>query len=176
VQGCKTSIIPYPEDFLTMKFIGPSTDDNNDIMLIYSTGQNANGPFRIAYYQNYNTVEMQYPTGKWEIIEKVYKNANYATSEGISVGSSKKDVVKAYKKYGLQEYKIGKITHINVRSLDILLGDVTFADTFLYVDNHNAFSDSYPGVNYWNGSGAFIFIINTGNVVERILSYSPTAG
>ena len=159
-----------------MKLIDPSTENSGDQPIINASGRDANGPYRIASYKNYNTFEMQYPTGNWEIVDKVYKNANYVTSEGISVGSSKKDVVNAYKKYGLVEYKITKITNINVRSLDLLIKGVDLADTFLYVDNHNAFSDSYPGVNYWGGSGAFIFIINTGNVVERILSYSPTAG
>jgi hypothetical protein len=119
---------------------------------------------------------MQYPTGNWSILQTVYINANYATSEGISVGSSKKDVMNAYQKYDLHEYKISKIATMNVLSLDLLIKGVNLADTFLYVDNHNVFNESYHGIDYWGGLGAYIFIINQGNVVGRILSFAPTAG
>lgn len=83
-------MIAYPEDFLTLHCISPSNDNAEDTLLIYANGQNANGPFRIAHYHDFDTFEEEYPPGDWKAIQTVYKNANYVTSEGISVGSSKK--------------------------------------------------------------------------------------
>ncbi len=159
-----------------MRCVNPSNDNAEDTPLVYANGQNANGPFRIVYYHDFDTSELQYPSGDWTVTQKVYKNANYVTSEGISVGSSKKDVVAAYQKYGLQEYNISKITSMNLHSLDIALKGIELADTFLYVDNHNIFNDSYRGTDYWGGLGAILFILDHNNVVAKIVRVDPTSG
>jgi len=175
-QSREVGMIAYPEDFLTLHCISPSNDNVEDTLLIYANGQNANGPFRIAHYHDFDTFEEEYPPGDWKAIQTVYKNANYVTSEGISVGSSKKNVVAAYQKYGYQEYSISKITSMNLRSLDIVLQGIDLADTFLYVDNHNVFNDSYQGTDYWGGLGAIIFILDQNNVVVKIVRVEPTSG
>ena len=169
----ETGTIAYPSDFFTMRCINP-TNDNTPF--VYANGQNANGPFRIAYYHDFDTFEEQYPTGEWTVLQTVYKNANYVTSEGISVGSSKKEVFAAYKKYGIKEYKISKITSVNLRSLDIALQGIELADTFLYEDNRSIFSSSYQGTDYWGGLGAFIFILDQNDVVVKIAKVAPTSG
>lgn len=175
LQSREAGMIVYPKDFLTMSCINPSNDNVDDAPFIYANGQNANGPFRIVYYRDFDTFEEQYPPGDWTVLQKVYKNANYITSEGISVGSSKKNVVEAYQKYGLQEYNISKITSMNLRSLDIVLMGIDLSDTFLYVDNHNVFNDSYQGTDYWGGLGAIIFIMDQNNVVVKIVRAAPTS-
>lgn len=176
LQSREAAMIAYPEDFLTMRCINPSNDNAGDTPFVYANGQNADGPFRIAYYHDFDTFELQYPSGDWTVLQTVYKNANYVTSEEISVGSDKKNVVAAYQKYGLQEYNISKITSMNLRSLDIVLQGIDLADTFLYVDNHNIFNDSYPGTDYWGGLEAIIFILDQNNVVVKIVEAAPTSG
>ncbi len=176
LQSREAGMIEYPKDFLTMRCINPSNDNAEDTLFVYANGQNANGPFRIAYYRDFDTFELQDPSGDWTVLQTVYKDANYVTSEGISVGSSKKNVVAAYQKYGLQEYNISKKTSMNLRSLDIVLQGIDLADTFLYVDNHNIFSDSYQGTDYWGGLEAIIFILDRNNVVEKIVEVAPTSG
>ncbi len=114
LQSREAGLTEYPKDFLTMRCINPSNDNTEDTPLIYANGQNANGPFRIARYHDFYTFEEEYPPGDWNTIQKVYKNANYVTSEGISVGSSKENAVVAYQKYGLEEYNISKITSMNL--------------------------------------------------------------
>ena len=156
-----------------MRCINPYNDNTP---FVYANGQNANGPFRIAYYHDFDTFEEQYPTGEWTVLQTVYKNANYVTSEGISVGSSKKEVFAAYKKYGIKEYKISKITSVNLRSLDIALQGIELADTFLYVDNRSIFSSSYQGTDYWGGLGAIIVILDQNDVVVKIAKVAPTSG
>lgn len=159
-----------------MRCIDPSNDNAEDTPFVYANGQNANGPFRIAHYRDFDTFEEQIPSGDWTVIQKVYKNVNYVTSEGISLGSSKKNVVAAYQKYGLQEYNISKITSMNLRSLDIVLQGIDLADTFLYVDNHSIFNDSYQGTDYWGGIEAIIFILDQNNEVVKIVKVAPTSG
>ncbi len=176
LQSREAGMIAYPKDFLTMRCINPSNDNAEDTLFVYANGQNANGPFRIAYYRDFDTFELQDPSGDWTVLQTVYKDANYVTSEGISVGSIKKNVVAAYQKYGLQEYNISKITSMNLRSLDIVLQGIDLADTFLYVDNHNIFNDSYQGTDYWGGLEAIIFILDRNNVVEKIVEVAPTSG
>ena len=176
LQSREAGMLAYPKDFLTMRCINPSDDNAEDTPLVYANGQNANGPFRIVHYRDFDTFEEQYPSGDWTVTQKVYKNADYVTSEGISVGSSKKNVVEAYQKYSLQEYHISKITSMNLRSLDIVLQGIDLADTFLYVDNHNVFNDSYQGTDYWGGLGAIIFILDQNNVVVKIVEVAPTSG
>lgn len=176
LQSREAGMIAYPKDFLTMRCINPSNDNAEDTLFVYANGKNANGPFRIAYYRDFDTFELQYPSGDWTVLQKVYKDANYVTSEGISVGSSKKNVEAAYQKYGLQEYNISKITSMNLRSLDIALQGIDLAGTFLYVDNHNIFNDSYQGTDYWGGLEAIIFILDRNNVVVKIVGVAPTSG
>jgi len=176
IHSSKPMMVAYPEDFLTMRCEDPLNNDAKYAPLVYASGQNSNGPFRIVYHHDYDTFEQQDPSGNWGVVQTVYKDANYVTSEGIAVGSSKKAVIAAYSKYGFQEYNIRQIATMNVRSLDMLIKGVDLANTFLYVDNHNIFSDSYPGTDYWGGLGAFIFIIDQNNTVEKILSFAPTAG
>lgn len=176
LQSREAGMIAYPEDFLTMRCINPSNDNAEDTPLIYANGQNANGPFRVVYYHNFDTFEEQYPSGDWSVSQTVYKDADYVTSEGIAVGSSKKNVVTAYQKYGFQEYNISKITSMNLRSLDIVLKGIDLADTFLYVDNHNIFNGSYQGTDYWGGLGAILFILDQNNVVVKIVRVDPTSG
>lgn len=176
LQRRDVGMIVYPRDFLTMRCINPSNDNAEDTPFVYAKGQNANGTFRIAYYRNFDTFELQYPSGDWTVLQTVYKDANYLTSEGICVGSSKKDVVGAYQKYGLKEYNISKITSMNLSSLDIVLQGIDLADTFLYVDNHNVFNDSYQGTDYWGGLGAIIFILDQNNVVVKVVEAAPTSG
>lgn len=65
---------------------------------------------------------------------------------------------------------------MNLRSLDIVLQGIDLADTFLYVDNHNVFNDSYQGTDYWGGLGAIIFILDQNNVVVKIVRVEPTSG
>ena len=176
LQSREAGMLAYPKDFLTMRCINPSNDNAEDTPFVYANGQNANGPFRIAYYRDFDTFELQYPSGDWSVSQMVYKNANYVTSEGISVGLSKKNVVAAYQKYGLQEYNISRITSMNLRSLDIVLQGIDLADTFLYVDNHNVFNDSYQGTDYWGGLGAILFILDHNNMVVEIVRVDPTSG
>jgi len=166
----------YPKDFLEMRYINPSKDNAGDSLFVYASGQNANGSFRIAYYRDFDTFELQYPSGEWAAIQTVYKDADYVTGEGISVGSGKKDVVAVYQKYGLQEYNISKITSMNLWSLDIVLKGIDLADTFLYVDNHNIFDDSYQGTDYWGSLEAIIFILDQDDVVVKIVRVAPTSG
>jgi len=175
-QNREAGMITYPEDFLAMRCINSSNDNAEDTLFVYANGQNANGPFRIVYYSDFDTFELQYLSGEWTVLQTVYKDANYVTSEGIFVGSSKKNVVAAYQRYGLQEYNISKITSMNLCSLDIVLKGIDLADTFLYVDNHNIFNDSYQGTDYWGGLGAIIFIMNQNNVVVKIVRVDPTSG
>lgn len=175
-QSREAGMTAYPKDFLTMRCINPSDDGGEDTPLVYASGQNANGPFRIAYYRDFDTFEEQSPSGDWNVLQTVYKDANYVTSEGISVGSSKENAAAAYQKYGLQEYNISKITSMNLRSLDIVLQGVDLADTFLYVDNQNIFNDSYQGTDYWGGLGAIIFIMDHDNVVAKIVKAAPASG
>lgn len=175
-QSREVGMITYPKDFFTMRYINPSNDNAEDAPFVYANGQSANGPFRIAYYRDFDTFELQYLSGDWTVLQKVYKNENYVTSEGILIGSSKKNVVAAYQKYGLQKYNISKITSMNLRSLDIVLQGLDLADTFLYVDNHNIFNDSYQGMDYWGGLGAIIFILDQNNVVVKIVEIAPTSG
>ena len=104
------------------------------------------------------------------------KSTKYATDEGITVGSRKTDIEAAYKKYGLQEFQMSKITSLGLRTFDIVLMGVDLADTFLYIDNHNVFSESYPGVDYWGGLGAFIFILDHNNLVVKFALITPTSG
>lgn len=176
IQSREAGMITYPKGFLAMRCINPSNDNAEDIPFVYANGQNANGQFRVAYYRDFDTFEEQYPPGDWTALQTVYKNANYVTSEGISVGSSKKNVVAAYQKYGHQELNISKITSMNLRSLDIVLQGTDLADTFLYVDNHNIFNDSYQGTDYWDGLVAIIFILDQNNVVVKIVEVAPTSG
>lgn len=173
-QSREAGMIAYPENFLTMRRVDPS-DDAEDTPFVYADGQNANGPFRIVYYRNFDTFESQEPSGDWTVLQTVYKDANYTTSEGVSVGTGKKDVVAAYQEYGLQEYNVSKITSMNLCSLDIALQGIDLADTFLYVDNHNIFSDSYPGTDYWGGLDAIIFIMDQNDAVAKIVRVAPTA-
>ena len=65
---------------------------------------------------------------------------------------------------------------MNLRSLDIVLQSIDLADTFLYVDNHNIFNDSYQGTDYWGGLGAIIFILDQNNVVVKIVRVDPPSG
>ena len=176
LQSRAAGMIAYPKDFLIMRCINSSNDNAEDTPFVYANGKNANGSFRIVYYRDFNTFELQYQSGDWTVLQRVYKNANYVTSEGISVGLSKKNVLAAYKKYGLQEYNISKITSMNLRSLDIVLQGIDLADTFLYVDNNNIFNDSYQGIDYWGGLGAIIFILDQNNVVVKIVKVAPTSG
>ncbi|NLY17579.1 MAG: hypothetical protein GX045_01160 [Clostridiaceae bacterium] len=132
--------------------------------------------FRIAYYRDFITFESQVTPKEWAAFQTVYINGNYETSEGICVGSRKKNVEKVYKKFGLKEYNMSKIASMNLCSLDIALQGIDLADTFLYVDNSNIFSDSYQGTDYWRGLGAFIFILNKNNEVVKIIKYAPTSG
>jgi hypothetical protein len=176
LQNREAGMAAYPEDFLTMRCIDPSGGNAEDTRLVYASGENADGPFRIAHYRDFDTFELQYPSGDWTALQTVYKDGNYVTSKGISVGSSKKNVVAAYKKYGLQEYNISKITSMNLRSLDIVLQGIDLADTFLYVDNHNIFNNSYPGTDYWGGLEAIIFILDQNNAVAKIVRVAPTSG
>ena len=176
LQSRKAGMLAYPKDFLTMRCLNPSDDNAEDTPFVYANGQNANGPFRIVYYRDFDTFELQYPSGDWTALQTVYKDGNYVTSEGISVGSGKKDVVAAYQKYGLEEYNISKITSMNLRSLDILLQGVDLADTFLYVDNHNIFNNSYQGTDYWGSLEAIIFILDKNNAVVKIVKAAPTSG
>ena len=175
-QNSEAGMIAYPEDFLTMHRTNPSDGNAEDTPLVYANGQNANGPFRIVYYRDFDTFESQDPSGDWTVLQTVYKDVNYVTSEDISVGSRKEKVVTAYRKYGLKEYTISKITGMNLRSLDIALQGIELADTFLYVDNHNIFDDSYPGTDYWGGLEAVIFILDQNNAVAKIVRVAPTSG
>lgn len=176
LQSREVGISAYPKDFLIMHCINPSDDNADDTPFVYAKGQNANGPFRIAYYRDFDTFESQYPSSDWTALQTVYKDANYATSKGISVGSSKKNVVSAYQEYGLKEYSISKITSMNLRSLDIVLQGIDLADTFLYVDNHNIFNNFYQGTDYWGSLEAIIFILDQNDVVVKIVKTAPTAG
>jgi hypothetical protein len=176
LQSRKAGIIAYPKDFLTMRCLNPANDNAEDTPFVYANGQNANGPFRIVYYRDFDTFELKYPSGDWTALQTVYKDGNYVTSIGISVGSGKKDVVAAYKKYGLEEYNISRITSMNLRSLDIVLQGIDPADTFLYVDNHNIFNNSYRGTDYWGSLEAIIFILDRNSVVVKIVKVAPTSG
>ena len=159
-----------------MRSINPSNESAEDTPFVYANGQNANGPFRIVYYRDFDTFELQSPSGDWTITQTVYKNANYATSEGIAVGSNKKTVVAAYRKYGIQEYDIGKITSMNMRSLDLALQGIDLANTFLYLDNQHIYNDSYAGTDYWGGLKAILFILDRNDAVAKIVEVAPTSG
>jgi len=176
LQSQASEVTVYPEDFLAMRYIGTSNDNFEDSQNIYASGNNATGPFRIVNYRDFDTFEMQYPSGDWVVSQKVYKNANYVTSEGISVGSVKKNVIDAYQKYELKEYNISKISTVNLWTLDIVLKGIDLANTYLYVDNQNIFNESYPGTDYWGGLGAYIFILDQNNTVVKIVEYGPTSG
>jgi pimeloyl-ACP methyl ester carboxylesterase len=171
-----TSMTTYPENFLTMRRTNDSKDNNGETPFIYASGQNANGEFRIAYYNDYDSYEIIDTSGEAYAVQTVYKNANYVTSEGVFVGSAKDDVLTAYQKYGLKEYKINRITSMGLNSLDIVILGIDLTDRFLYIDNHNIFNDSYPGHDYWGGLGAIIFILDQDNTVAKIVSYAPTSG
>mgnify|MGYP000857306494 CR=1 FL=1 len=172
----EAAIMAYPNNFLSMRCINPPDDNTEDIPFVYATGQNANGPFRIAYYHDFKRFESQHSPDDWAALQTVYINENYVTSEGICVGSSKKQVEKAYKKYGLKEYNISEITSMNLYSLDIALQGIDLANTFLYVDNSIIFIDSYQGTDYWGGLGAIIFILDKNNEVVKIVKAAPTSG
>lgn len=162
----------YPENFLIMRALDDSDDSEP---FIYASGQNANGGFQIVYYKDYNTFEI-YINSEWVATQIVYNNSNYITSEGISVGSGKMDVISAYKKYGIEEYNLSKITQFGLDSLDIIFMGTVLADTFLYIGNDNIFEVTYTGIDYWGGLGAYIFILDNNDSVVKIISCSPTSG
>ncbi|MCL2351370.1 MAG: hypothetical protein FWC55_02440 [Firmicutes bacterium] len=178
IHSRKTEMIAYPEDFLTIHGKNPSGNDAENEPYVYESGEGADGPFRIVYYNynSYSAYEKLDPYSGWRAINTVYNDDNYVTSEGISVGSNKKDVINAYEKYGLREYNLSKITSLNIWSLDILLHGVDLADTFLYVDNQNVFDAAYPGTDYWGGLGALVFILDQNDRVVKIGEISPTSG
>lgn len=150
-------------------------DDNYSEPFIYANGENANGEFRIAFYRDYKTFEINI-NSKWSTPQTVYINNNYITSEGISVDSKKADVLNAYEKYGIKEYDLSKITQMGLDSLDIVLKGINLSDTFLYVDNSKIFDDSYTGIDYWGGLGAYVFILDSNYTVVKIVSFYPTSG
>lgn len=146
----------YPEDFLTMIY---SKDINSNIVsepFVYANGENANGSYRIAYYDDFDTFELSMSSG-WSATQTVFKNQNFVTSEGISVGSEKKDVINAYEKYEIKECKLSMITQMGLDSLDIALKGINLSDTFIYVDNHNIFDENYTGIDYGGGAWSIYF-------------------
>lgn len=165
----------YPEDFLTMRYI-EDLDDYDDVEpFIYASGKNANGTFRVVFYKDYDTFEIDL-ISEWDATQIVYKNGNYTTSEGISVKSAKSNVLNAYEKYGVEEFKLSKISQMGLDSIDIILKGIDLADTFLYIDNGNVFDEAYTGTDYWGGLGAYIFILDSNDSVIKIVSCCPTSG
>jgi len=66
-----------------MHCIDPFNDNAEDTLFVYANGQNANGPFRIVNYRDFDTFEEQSPSGDWAVLQTVYKDANYVTSEAF---------------------------------------------------------------------------------------------
>ena len=59
-QNSEAVMAVYPKDFLSIRSPNPSDDEAEETPLIYASGEGAHGPFRIVYYNDYDTYEKKY--------------------------------------------------------------------------------------------------------------------
>lgn len=172
--GAKEDNIEYPANYLTMGDEPINYEKLPKPVELYSH-LGADGIIRLLDYGIVEVVSIEYG-GKSHFIETDYKDKKFVTSEGIHVGSQKKEVLSAYKKYGIKEFSPDKLRDYNVRSSIVTLPEFQVTIPFLYVSNEKVFQPSYAGKDYWEGLVAFIFIFNDKNEVSRIVKVAPTSG
>jgi hypothetical protein len=179
MSSCKSgtkedSIVEYPANYLIMENEPIDYEKLPKPVELYSHS-GPNGVERLLDYEIVEVVLLEYG-GESHIIETDFKDKKFVTSEGIHVGSQKKEVLSSYKKYGIQEFSSDKLTDYNVRSSIVTLSEFQVTTPFLYVSNEKVFQQSYTGKDYWGGLGALIFIFNDKNEVSRIVRVAPTSG
>jgi hypothetical protein len=168
-------------------------------------------PAELFYYVGLNAIErildygivMVYSEeygGQEHFYETSYKDARFVTSENISVGSTKEEVLRAYRQYGitdvvdgykrnigglnveLEEYMQNGVQNYSAEELRIynwlifikLLaeerGNIN-TDQLLYVDNGTP-----EGIEQFGGLGAWIFVFDDNDILQMIIITAPTSG
>lgn len=102
----------------------------------------------------------------------------FKTSKGIQVGSTKSEVLDAYKDYDIVEYEASKINdHHNLYNIRSLIDhdDNVVKNPILHFNNSSCFADNYPG-NPFERASAMIFLFDDAGKVNMMITYYPTAG
>ena len=191
--------LTYPEDFFLIS--GEPIDlaalDEPIELFNYIS---ANGPERLLDYGIVMILTLDY-AGEEHDIEIGYKDERFVTSENISVGSTKEDVLEAYQQYGIVNAVKGYGRIIGQNSdaeLELFLKkgimeysmeqfggyrwlwlvkaladseDNINTNDFLYVDNGTP-----EGIEQFGGLSAWIFVFDDFEVVKMILLTYPTSG
>ena len=177
--------IDYPENYFIMG--GESFDFGAVEPDVLYSCEGANGLEQL----------LDFGVAEYYTASVAYKDKRFVTSEGISIGSTKEEVLKAYEKYavtgiieGYQQEKPGGeldrfLQDINnipksegggFRWLVFLKnlakkGYTVSADKLLYVDNVTE-----EGVEQFGGLGAWIFVFDDSDEVIMIIWTAPTTG
>lgn len=175
-----TKYAVYPENFLLLKNEPIRYDELQEPIVIYEE----NGISRNLKLLDYGIVEVliyyddiggEDKETTVEELQIIFKDEKFVTSENVSVGANKKDVEKAYKKYGIVEYTPSDIENFNLQYLQ-LTGERQITQKFLYVDNSKALEMDYSGLDYWGGLGALVFVFDENDKVSMIIRFAPNAG
>lgn len=188
----------YSENFFTMS--GEPIDFNalpEPIELFYHAG--ANGPVRLLDYGIVMALTLEY-NGQENQTDIGYMDERFVTSENISTGSTKAEVLAAYQKYGVvdvlegykrntgnthselelylkngvEEYSMEELGSYGwlrlVKALAKNKGNINTND-LLYIDNGTP-----NGIEQFGGLVALIFIFNDFDVLQMIIRTAPTSG
>jgi len=182
--------IGYPENFHSIG--GEYVDIKAVEPEVLSSREGAHGVVR---HLDYGDIEVYEIGGEWRT-DIAYKDKKFVTSEGISVGNTRLETLKAYEKYGItgiiegfpHEYPGSELDRCLANFNDIPKdeggyrwfvflknladkGYTVSADKLLYVDN-----GTDEGVEQFGGLGAWIFVFDDADELIMIISTAPTAG